>query len=223
MIDERAYAGGEHLDPEYVEGYDRKTGFDVETDVALLRGLGLDEMSTLVDLGAGTVMLAAAVAPLARRVVAVDPSPAMLERARARGGVEVVEAGFLSYVHEGDPPQFVYSRNALHHLPDYWKGIALARMHDLLAPGGTLVLRDIVYSFEAHEAEEVLERWYAAAPADPRDGWTRAELEAHVANEHSTFSWLLEPLLEHAGFEIRDAWYAESRTYARYICPLRPS
>src|SRR5919108_347062 len=196
MIDERAYAGGEHLDPEYVEGYDRKTGFDVETDVALLRGLGLDEMSTLVDLGAGT---------------------GMLERARARGGVEVVEAGFLSYVHEGDPPQFVYSRNALHHLPDYWKGIALARMHDLLAPGGTLVLRDIVYSFEAHEAEEVLERWYAAAPADPRDGWTRAELEAHVANEHSTFSWLLEPLLEHAGFEIRDAWYAESRTYARYI------
>jgi SAM-dependent methyltransferase len=223
VIDERAFAGREHLDPAYVEGYDRKAGTDVVDDVALLQRLGLDEASTLVDLGAGTGLFAAAVAPLARRVVAVDPSPAMLERARARGGFEVVEAGFLSYEHAGDAPQFVYSRNALHHLPDYWKGIALARIRDLLAPGGVLVLRDLVYSFEPHEAGEVLEAWYAAAARDARDGWTRAELETHVRDEHSTYAWLLEPLVRHAGFELRDAWYSESRTYARYICPLRTS
>ena len=221
MIDERAFAGGEHLDPAYVAGYDRKTGFDVELDVTLLRELGLDEHSTLVDLGAGTGLLAAAVAPFAGRVVAVDPSPAMLDAARVRGRFETVEAGFLTYEHEGDPPAFVYTRNALHHLPDFWKTIALARLHALLADGGTFVLRDIVYAFEPAESDAVLAAWYAAAPADPADGWTAGELERHVRTEHSTFSWLLEPMLERAGFEIRDTWYSESRTYARYVCVKR--
>ena len=221
MIDERAFAGAEHLDPAYVAGYDRKTGFDVEDDVALLRKQGLGRDSTLVDLGAGTGLFAAAVAPLVGRVVAVDPSPAMVDVARVRGGFEVVEAGFLTYEHHGDRPDFVYTRNALHHLPDYWKALALARMRELLVDAGTLVLRDIVYAFAPAEADAVLAAWYEAAPTDPADGWTAAELEQHVRTEHSTFTWLLEPLLEHAGFAVRDAWYSESRTYARYVCTRR--
>jgi len=217
-FDERAHAGPENLDPGYVAGYDRKTGFDVETDVHLLRELGLDDGSTIVDLGAGTGLLAAAVAPFARRVVAVDPSPAMLDRARARGGFEVVDAGFLSYQHDGEAPQFVYSRNALHHLPDFWKARALERVRELLAPGGALVLRDLVYCFEPHETDAVFGAWFSSAPTDVREGWTRNELEAHVRSEHSTFSWLLEPLLEHSGFDIEDRWYADSRVYARHVC-----
>jgi SAM-dependent methyltransferase len=218
LIDERAFAGQEHLDPAYVAGYDRKAGVDVQADVALLRELGLGADSTLVDLGAGTGLFAAAVAPFAGRVVAVDPSPAMLDAARARGGFETVEAGFLTYEHHGERPAFVYTRNALHHLPDFWKTIALVRVHDLLADGGTLVLRDIVYAFEPGEAEAALAAWYAAAAADPAEGWTAAELEQHVRTEHSTFSWLLEAMLEHAGFVVRDRWSSESRTYARYVC-----
>jgi SAM-dependent methyltransferase len=221
VIDERAFAGAEHLDPASVAGYDRKTGFDVELDVTLLRELGLGATSTLVDLGAGTGLLAAGIAPFAGRVVAVDPSPAMLEAARSRGGFETVEAGFLTYEHEGPVADFVYTRNALHHLPDFWKGIALARMRDLLSDGGTLVLRDIVFAFEPGESEAMLAAWYDAAPADPADGWTADELERHVRTEHSTFTWLLEPMLERAGFEIHDAWYSESRTYARYVCVKR--
>jgi SAM-dependent methyltransferase len=220
-FDEFAHAGSEHLDAAYVAGYDAKTGFDVGLDVELLCGLGLGHETTLVDLGAGTGLLSAAVAPICGRVVAVDPSPAMLAAARARGTFECVEAGFLSYEHRGEPPAIVYSRNALHHLPDLWKAIALERIARMLAPGGALVLRDLVYSFSPDEAEDVLEAWFAAAPADPNDGWTRAELEAHVRDEHSTLSWLLEPMLERAGFAIADVWYAESRTYARYVCTRR--
>lgn len=41
--------------------------------------------------------------------------------------VECGQAGFLSYHYQGDPVEFVYSRNALHHLPDYWKELALER------------------------------------------------------------------------------------------------
>jgi SAM-dependent methyltransferase len=218
LLDEAAAAGGEHLDPAYVAGYDRKTGFDVHPDVELLRRHGLTADATLVDLGAGTGILAAAAASHCARVVAVDPSPAMLAVARARGGgIECVEAGFLTYEHAGAPPAAVYSRNALHHLPDFWKAIAISRVASMLAPGGVFVLRDIVYSFPVEEAPDALEAWFAAAPARPEDGWTRPELETHVRTEHSTFSWLLEDMLERAGLEIRDTWYADSRTYARYL------
>jgi SAM-dependent methyltransferase len=217
-LDERAHAGPEHLDPGYVAGYDAKAQLDLEEALALLRRHGLGPETTLVDLGCGTGLLAAAAASEARRVVGVDVSPAMLEVARSRSdAVDWVEAGFLTYEHEGDPPQLVHSRNALHHLPDFWKGLALARIHDLLAPGGVLVLRDLVYAFEPAEADRAIEEWLAGSAANPAEGWTRGELEEHVRDEHSTFAWLLEPLLEHAGFEIleRDV---RGGIYAAYAC-----
>jgi hypothetical protein len=139
----------------------------------------------------------------------------MVAALRARG-LEAVEAGFLTYEHDGEPPQLVHSRNALHHLPDYWKGIALVRVHDLLADGGTFVLRDIVYPFEPHEAERRIEEWVAGGASTPSAGWTRGELEEHVRTEHSTYSWLLEPLLLRAGFSIDDVSYRG--VYATYVC-----
>jgi SAM-dependent methyltransferase len=111
VLDERAHAGPEHLDDAYVAGYERKSGLEAGHELALLREHGLTEETTLVDLGAGTGLLAAAAAPHCRRVVAVDPSPAMVAELRARG-LEAVEAGFLTYEHEGEPPQLVHSRNA---------------------------------------------------------------------------------------------------------------
>jgi SAM-dependent methyltransferase len=215
---ERDHAGAEHLDPAYAGGYDAKTQLDLETALELLRRHGLGPETTLVDLGCGTGLLAAAAASEAGRVVGVDPSPAMLDSARRRSdAVEWVEAGFLTYAHEGDPPQLVHSRHALHHLPDFWKGVALARIHALLAPGGVLVLRDLVYDFEPAEADRAIEDWLAAAARTPAEGWTRGELEQHVRDEHSTFAWLLEPLLVHAGFEIleRDV---RGGIYATYAC-----
>jgi SAM-dependent methyltransferase len=217
-LDERTHAGPEHLDPEYVSTYDAKTQLDLEAALVVLRRYGLAHDATLVDLGCGTGLLAAAAASEARRVVGVDPSPAMLEVARRRSGaVEWVEAGFLTYEHEGDAPQLVHSRNALHHLPDFWKGVALARLHNLVAPGGVLVLRDLVYDFEPVEADPRIEEWLAGAAPTPAEGWTRGELEQHVRDEHSTFAWLHEALLEHAGFEIveRDV---RGGIYTTYVC-----
>ncbi|MDQ6602652.1 MAG: class I SAM-dependent methyltransferase, partial [Chloroflexota bacterium] len=137
-IDELAHAGEEHLTPTYVATYDRKAATDPTEDVALLRDLGMDASSLLLDLGAGTGAFAFAAAPFCRRVVAVDVSSPMLtvirEQAERLGldNVEAVHGGFLSYEHEGDAADFVYSRNALHHLPDFWKGLALARIAALL-------------------------------------------------------------------------------------------
>jgi len=219
--DERAHAGPEHLEVGCVAGYDAKTRLDVAAALDPLRRHGLGPETTLVDLGCGTGLLGAAAASEAGRVIGVDPSPTMLEVARHRSdAVEWVEAGFLTYEHEGEPPQLVHSRHALHHLPDFWKGVALARIHDLLAPGGALVLRDLVYDFEPAEADHRIEEWLAGAAAIPAEGWTRSELAEHVRDEHSTFSWLAELLLAHAGFELleRDV---RGGIYATYVCGRR--
>jgi hypothetical protein len=122
------------------------------------------------------------------------------------------------------PVDFVYTRNALHHLPDFWKGIALNRMAGVLEPGGILRLRDLVFSFDLSEAESRIVDWLDTAAADrPEDGWTREELEAHLREEYSTFTWLLEPLIEHAGFEIVAAEYAAAGVHADYVCVRRRS
>jgi SAM-dependent methyltransferase len=215
---EQDHAGPEHLDPEYVAAYDAKSGLEREDALAVVRENGLGPDTTLVDLGCGTGLLAVAASAEARRVVGADVSSAMLEVARRRSdAVEWVEAGFLTYEHAGEPPQLVHTRHALHHLPDFWKAVALARIHDLLAQDGVLVLRDLVYDFEPGESKCRIEEWLAAAAPAPAEGWTRAELETHVRSEHSTFTWLLEPLLEHAGFEIRER-DVRGGIYATYVC-----
>jgi ubiquinone/menaquinone biosynthesis C-methylase UbiE len=226
LFDELARAGREHLDPAYVAEYDRKAGFEADAadEVRLLAGLGLDESSTLVDLGAGTGTLALAAARAFGRVVAVDVSPAMVAATRDKvaelgvNNVECVEAGFLNYEHRGEPADAVYSRNALHHLPDLWKAVALERIASLLRPGGILRLRDIVFSFDANDAERFIGGWLENAGR-----WRRTELEEHLRDEHSTFAWLLEPMVARAGFEIVESEYDARRVFAHYVCVRRAS
>ena len=223
FMDEVAHAGREHLDPTYVPTYDQKAGTDPREDLVLLQHFNLNQSHTLVDLGAGTGTFALAAARLCRRVVAVDVSPdmlAVLQEKLERSGianVESVQGGFLSYDHHGEPADFVYSRHALHHLPDFWKAIALVRIAAILKPGGVLFLRDLVYSFNPDEADAAIESWLGGASADARSGWTRAELETHLREEYSTFNWLLEPMIERAGFTIRDEQHHAS-IYAAYTC-----
>ncbi len=229
VIEEVVHAGRENLDPDHVRRYDDKEDAQAEAELALLRATGLAADSVVVDIGAGTGQFALACAPAVRRVIAVDVSPVMLAALRTsiveRGlsNVVCVEAGFLTYEHHGDPVDLVYSRYALHHLPDFWKAIALQRLAAMLRPGGLLRLWDVAFHFEAADAPARLEAWVAtaAAAADGDTGWTRPELEEHLRDEHSTFTWLLEPMLEHAGLTIADAHYSDDGVFARYLCLKR--
>jgi ubiquinone/menaquinone biosynthesis C-methylase UbiE len=212
-LDEVAHAGREHLDDAYVAGYERKAGFDPAEDLDVLSGLGLGADSTVIDIGAGVGTFALAAARRCREVIAVDVSPAMTAVLRKRaeqtgaGNVTVVDAGFLSYEHRGAPVEFAYSRHALHQLPDFWKGIALRRLADTLRPGGILRLRDLAYDFGPADADQHIDAWLSGAVTDAALGWTADELAEHVRIEFSTYSWLLEQLLQRAGFEILDCNY----------------
>jgi SAM-dependent methyltransferase len=227
MIDELAHAGPEHLDPGFVAGYDRKQGYpDFSGDLAVLREHGLGASGTVVDLGTGTGRFAFTAAPVVRRVVAVDVSPAMLSALSARASeagltnIECVRAGFLSYQHPGPPADAVYARNALHQLPDFWKAIALDRIARLLRPGGVLRLRDLIFDFQPADAPAVLGRWLDGAAEDPSEGYTSDDYAEHLRTEFSTYRWLLEPMLAVAGFEIVTSEFERS-VYGAYTCVKR--
>jgi SAM-dependent methyltransferase len=224
MLNELAHAGPEHLDPAFVTGYDRKQGYpDPAEDLAAFEAQGLDETSAVVDLGAGAGQFALAAAGRFGHVTAVDVSPAMLsvlcERAAAAGRTNLacVQAGFLSYEHQGPPVDGVHTRNALHQLPDFFKALALERIARILRPGGVLRLRDLIYDFRPAEAPAVFQGWLDGASADPADGYTGTDYAEHIRTEFSTFRWLLEPMLAAAGFEILTANF-ERRLYGAYTC-----
>ncbi|SCK35667.1 class I SAM-dependent methyltransferase [Streptomyces sp. WMMB 322] len=225
--DELAHAGPEHLDPGFVSRFDRKQGHpDPAGDLDLLRSHGLSADSVVVDLGAGTGQFAVPAARAFGRVVAVEVSPAMRdvlrERAAAEGlaTLECVRGGFLTYEHSGPPADAVFTRHALHQLPDFWKVLALHRIAGMLRPGGILRIHDLVYDVPAQRIEEFVESWLEDAPEDPATGYTREDLAEHIRTEHSTFRWLLEPMLTATGFEIADASFRGS-VYASYTCVRR--
>ncbi len=223
MLDETAHAGPEHLDPGYVEGYERKSGVDLVDDVEVLRRHGLHGQSMVVDLAAGTGRFTLAVAPVCAAVAAVDVSPAMTQYLAAevekRGlpNVSITTGGYLSFEYPEETADFIYSRNALHQVPDFFKVVALQRMATWLRPGGILRIRDLIFDFEPTETGEQLAEWMAGAVDDPRDGWTPAELAEHVRTEYSTFRWLFEAMLQRTGFEILEVEYRR-HAYGDYTC-----
>jgi hypothetical protein len=91
-------------------------------------------------------------------------------------------------------------------------------MRRSLRVGGVLRLSDIVYCFEPDEAEERLEAWCATLPEVGEPGeWVRSDIVEHIHDEHSTYSWLLEPMIERCGFRIEDAERSEDGLFAAYV------
>ena len=80
-------------------------------------------------------------------------------------------------------------------------------------------LSDIVYSFEPSEIGEQIQQWRSTLPieASTPGEWIQADIDEHVRDEHSTFTWLLEPMIERSGFRIDEAVYSADRFRAEYI------
>ena len=131
-------------------------------------------------------------------VHAIDISPAMLSmatlRAREAGvSLNTQSAGFLSFTYEPNSFDLIVSEYALHHLPDFWKAVGLARVFNALKPGGLLFLRDVVFTSKPDGAERSV------------DQWSDFLLKNHG---YSTFGWVIEGLLKEAGFVLESADYS---------------
>ena len=93
-----------------------------------------------LDVGCGDGALAEELHHLVPNVIAIDRDGPSIVRAgirRATEGVSYIEADFLLYPFESGSFDFISCVAALHHMDE---AAALARMRDLLGPGGRLVI-----------------------------------------------------------------------------------
>lgn len=129
----------------------------------------------VIDLGAGTGLLALALAPRVRELVAVDISERMLDRlddAAIADGLHNIEflAGDLRRLPlEDESATLVVSNYAFHHLDDPGKELALAEARRILRPGGRLVIGDMMFalSLKPRDRRLIWEKVVALARRGP--------------------------------------------------------
>ncbi len=113
-------------------------------DAAIAKAYLRPEMM-VADIGAGTGFMAAGLAPLVRRVYAVDGSAAMLAVAKKNlaefNNVEYHEADGSSLPFPDEALDAVFANMYLHHTPDPLA--AIREMVRVLRPGGRLVITDM--------------------------------------------------------------------------------
>jgi len=152
---EAAYRERSPIELDVAEGYrlwsrDYDDGPNVIVDMsraAVDRLLGDVAGRRVLDVGCGTGQLAVELAGRGAGVIGVDPSPAMLDKARRlaslRGvAVDFMDAGFGS-LPCGEPFDIVTCNLVLCHLPEVAGPIA--EMASCLAPGGRLIITDFHY------------------------------------------------------------------------------
>jgi ubiquinone/menaquinone biosynthesis C-methylase UbiE len=135
----------------HAEEVARLPGFqDLRARIVALASI--EATDRVVDVGAGTGLLALSVAPAASHVWAVDISAAMLAyldaKARSAGlqNIELVEASAVSLPLVDRSVDVAISNYCLHHLSNADKRRALAEIHRVLKPGGRLVFGDMMFT-----------------------------------------------------------------------------
>ncbi|MFJ3957746.1 class I SAM-dependent methyltransferase [Arthrobacter sp. NPDC090010] len=117
---------------------------------------------SVLDLGCGTGILTITFGAPGRRVVGIDPSPAMLAFARNRRGSERVDwiLGDSRSIPPGAHDVAIMSGNVAQHIPDAEWPRTLADLHASLRPGGVL-------AFESRNpGPREWKSWTSAAPSE---------------------------------------------------------
>jgi len=209
LYNEFKQAGKDYSKPDEVEMYDSSHSasrkMESESD-AVLDTLGIDEGDVLIDFGSGTGTFAVQAALRGARVYAVDVSEAMINYAKIKAekagvsNIEFCHEGFLTVEIDGPVADCIVATFALHHLPDFWKAIALERMYNMLKPGGQLFIYDAIVEHDkaVENVPDLIKKL-----ASRGGGFLEEEAEGHFKEEFSTFDWIMDGLLTRAGFVIK--------------------
>ncbi|HBG28182.1 MAG: hypothetical protein A2Y10_19580 [Planctomycetes bacterium GWF2_41_51] len=224
QYDEFKHCGVDFSNPAEVESYEethrQMRDFKKETQ-DIVKAVGISGKDTIIDFGCGTGAFTFNAADKCRKIYAVDVSKAMLNFCKKKcrkakiENVEFFRAGFLTYEHNAKPVDAIVTKLALHHLPDFWKLVALRRLAAMIKKGGKLYLSDIVYSFDIKNYEKSVQRWIRKT-VDKGDLDFKRRIEVHIGQEFSTMDWIMEKLFETAGFKIIKRDYKEG-FFANYL------
>src|ERR1700749_3324935 len=190
------------LDSAVASIYDRHDDSDLRAREAL-KMLGVQKGWRVADIGCGNGLLAVEAALMGAEVDAIDISPAMLALAKIQASdrkvaIRTQSAGLLSFAYQPNSYDLIVSEFTLHHLPDFWKAVALSRIFAALKPGANFYLRDMVFVSMPDGAERGVEQW-----ADfniKNQDFERDSVVTHMRDEYSTFGWVMERMLTEVGF-----------------------
>ena len=197
------------LDSAVAAIYDHRDDRDLRARAALSM-LGVKPGWRVADIGCGSGILACEAALMGAEVDAIDISPAMLALAEIRArdrkvAIRTQSAGLLSFDYQPDSYDLIVSEFALHHLPDFWKVVALTRIFAALKPGASFYLRDIVFVSTPDGAERNVEQW--ADFSIKNHDFDRDSVVTHMRDEYSTFGWVIERMLADVGFALTSVDY----------------
>ena len=189
--------------------YDSHDDADLRARAAL-KMLGVQRGWRIADIGCGNGVLATEAALMGAEVDAIDISPAMLALAEIyardrKAPVRTQSAGLLSFAYRPESYDLIVSEFTLHHLPDFWKAVAMSRIYRALKPGGSFYLRDIVYASMPDAIERDVEQW--ADFQIKNHDFSRGGVVTHMRDEYSTFGWVMERMLTDVGFTLVSADY----------------
>jgi 2-polyprenyl-3-methyl-5-hydroxy-6-metoxy-1,4-benzoquinol methylase len=197
------------LDSAVASIYDSHDDSDVRARAAL-KMRGVQKGWRVADIGCGNGVLATEAALMGAEVDAVDISPAMLALAEVyardrKAPIRTQPAGLLSFAYRPNSYDLIVSEFTLHHLPDFWKAVALSRIFAALKPGANFYLRDIVFVSMPDRRDRDVEQW-----ADfniKNHDFERRSVVTHMRDEYSTFGWVIERMLTETGFVLVSADY----------------
>jgi 2-polyprenyl-3-methyl-5-hydroxy-6-metoxy-1,4-benzoquinol methylase len=192
------------LDSAVASIYDGHEDRDLRARAALAM-LGVKPGWRIADIGCGNGVLACEAALMGAEVDAIDISPAMLALAQISArdrkiAIRIQSAGLLSFAYQPDSYDLIVSEFTLHHLPDFWKAVALSRIFAALKPGASFYLRDIVFVSVPDGAERDVDEW--ADFSIKNHDFDRDSVVSHMRDEYSTFGWVIERMLTDAGFAL---------------------
>lgn len=223
--DELIQVGTDYGSEDEVLSYDRKmaTIRNIPKEAEIMRQLiNIQPGDEILEIGCGTGEFSIELSKHCKQVTALDISQKMLDfaekkaKSRKRENVRFVNAGFLTFDSGDEEYDAVVTQLVLHHLPDFWKFIALKNISSMLKSGGKFFLKDVVFSSETPDFDSYFSQLFRTMPPETDDKIIE-EMKLHIKEEYSTFDWTMKGLIEQAGFRIEEHTH-KNGFMATYLC-----
>jgi ubiquinone/menaquinone biosynthesis C-methylase UbiE len=164
-----------------VNSWDHHTPAGLEkVTAAVLAEARIEPGDQVVDLGCGTGQLSLPLAQRGARVLAIDVSPAMIERLAAKArqlqlnGLDGLAAPVEHLALPARSVDLIVTSYALHHLRDADKDRLVAAAYQWLRPGGTLLVADMMFGRGGTSQDRAIIRSKVSALAKKGiGGWWR--------------------------------------------------
>lgn len=169
--------------------------------------LGISKEHKILEIGTGTGEFAIGLSKFCKKVIAADVSKTMLSYAEKKinalsiKNIELLHGGFLYESYLPESFDSVISSLTLHHLPDFWKLVALKNVYKILKPGGIFLLTDCILSFDMNSYDENISLFLNTVRQSAGEKIAE-EITINIRDEYPTYDWVIKNMLIKAGFNI---------------------